>query len=716
MRLRILSGVVLALVLFLIGSMAVFKITCFDVWWHLKAGEYILQHHTVPTTDIFSYTALGQTWVTHEWLFEVVLFLAYKLAALKGVILLNALVVVLGFVFTLLTLRRLKIEPIIGVPLVIMAAFLVTFRAFCRPHIVTEALLALYLLFLLSFKYLPHSTLRNLLWLLLPVQLIWANTHSGMVLGIGLVLGFALSELIQRWLSRRVNWISGQTVEPRNSLFLLGLGLAMLAVSFLNPNFHRALLYPLTITGEPIFSGGIKELQSPLSKVCWSSDFFICFVLLFVVGLASFVLTRRRLDLTGLALFAVAMLAAALALRNLPIFGVVAVPVVALNLQAVLARSGNRSPGTLSVFAPKTGGVPILPRTLAAASPWALIGACLILLMIVFGRGVRICNDVRRPAFGYDERIFPVKAADFIDRNPVPGNIFSTMEYNGYFIWRFFPKRRVFIDGRLDVFGEKWFSIYGRMFWSGPEFDDEAGKFDFTCCILPQPPSNSEGTRNYIGRTLGTRKDWVLVYWDDLSLIYVLDNEANQELIRRHAYRATVPLLLGLPLPADPQQQLDEAQRAVQELPRSPLASTILGVAYTQLGRAEEAKSAFTRALMIDPDYTEALVALGMLYLRTQNTTQALATLERALKHELDNVVALYNIGLIYARNGRFSKAEEYLLRAVKVSPGMAPAYNTLGDIYAQQGRPDSARRMWLTTLRIDPENEHARERLSQTR
>ncbi len=36
-----------------------------DVWWHLATGRLIIQQGTVPNTDVFTYTRVGEPWVAH---------------------------------------------------------------------------------------------------------------------------------------------------------------------------------------------------------------------------------------------------------------------------------------------------------------------------------------------------------------------------------------------------------------------------------------------------------------------------------------------------------------------------------------------------------------------------------------------------------------------------------------------------------------------------
>src|SRR5215470_5089194 len=57
-----------------------------DLWWHLRTGQDILASHTIPHTDIYSYTKAGSEWVTHEWLSEVVFYVIFRVASWTGLI------------------------------------------------------------------------------------------------------------------------------------------------------------------------------------------------------------------------------------------------------------------------------------------------------------------------------------------------------------------------------------------------------------------------------------------------------------------------------------------------------------------------------------------------------------------------------------------------------------------------------------------------------
>ena len=57
-----------------------------DVWWHLRTGEWILEHHAVPQTDPFSIDGMGKPWQAYSWLFELVLLKLYRAGGLAGIV------------------------------------------------------------------------------------------------------------------------------------------------------------------------------------------------------------------------------------------------------------------------------------------------------------------------------------------------------------------------------------------------------------------------------------------------------------------------------------------------------------------------------------------------------------------------------------------------------------------------------------------------------
>src|SRR5580693_6650982 len=76
----------LAVVFLGLLAMGARNVTDPDVWWHLKSGQYIAEHKSVPHTDPFSYTRAGEPWVTHEWLTELLIYEVERTAGFGGLI------------------------------------------------------------------------------------------------------------------------------------------------------------------------------------------------------------------------------------------------------------------------------------------------------------------------------------------------------------------------------------------------------------------------------------------------------------------------------------------------------------------------------------------------------------------------------------------------------------------------------------------------------
>src|SRR5437868_10892667 len=113
---RRLLPVILCLGLF---AMAARPMTDPDVWWHLRSGQLIVETHSIPHTDPFSFTRAGQPWIDHEWLSEVLIYGIYRAAGSTGLIVAFAVVTALAF---LLVFLRCSGRPYLAALLTIWGA------------------------------------------------------------------------------------------------------------------------------------------------------------------------------------------------------------------------------------------------------------------------------------------------------------------------------------------------------------------------------------------------------------------------------------------------------------------------------------------------------------------------------------------------------------------------------------------------------------------
>src|SRR5271169_155401 len=157
-----------------------------DLWWHLKTGQYILQHHALPSPDPFSYTSNAGTPaypgeeltrqfnLTHEWLAQALLYALYAAGGFPAVILFRAALLAAICGITGFLAARRSGSFYIGVVAALAVAPVATSFAADRPPLLTFLLVAVFVLVL---------ELRRALWLLPLLSLVWANAHGGFFLG-----------------------------------------------------------------------------------------------------------------------------------------------------------------------------------------------------------------------------------------------------------------------------------------------------------------------------------------------------------------------------------------------------------------------------------------------------------------------------------------------------------------------------------------------------
>ena len=155
-----------------------------DIFWHLRTGQYIVQTHSLPVPDPFSYVSTGESYpgeeitrrfnLTHEWLSQVIMYLIYVGAGFPGLVIARVLLLqaFCGLAGLIAFLRTRDFSISLAVTL---ASAAMSFHfAQSRPFLATFVFLALTMLILEK---------RRAFWLLPPIFLVWANCHSGFILG-----------------------------------------------------------------------------------------------------------------------------------------------------------------------------------------------------------------------------------------------------------------------------------------------------------------------------------------------------------------------------------------------------------------------------------------------------------------------------------------------------------------------------------------------------
>jgi len=173
-----------------------------DTSWQVAAGEWILGHGHIPTSDPFSFTAAGHAWVAMEWLAEVVFGAAFAALGFAGVAAIAATAFMGLHAIIFFHLQRRVSIALLAATLVMLDFVLAPF-VMARPHALSWPLIAAWATLLLTAaeKGRPPPP-----WAAL-ILVVWSNLHASFPLAIPIMGAIALDALIAtRWTTIR-EWI-----------------------------------------------------------------------------------------------------------------------------------------------------------------------------------------------------------------------------------------------------------------------------------------------------------------------------------------------------------------------------------------------------------------------------------------------------------------------------------------------------------------------------
>ena len=435
-----------------------------DPFWHIAAGEWILTHGEIPTTDPFSHTFAGAPWTAHEWLSEIILALTYRTFGLSGLFLLVALA---GMTTALLLARGLLkyLDPLPALIVLQFALANVMMVAHARPQFLTFPIIVYW------FGELIESRRQNRAphWTLLPIMVVWANLHGGFILGLALLGPFALEAVLvagSRWQQPLRSW----------TLFALG----ALAAALINPSGIDGLVFPLRLMSMSAMAY-ISEWQSMTFNRFGPFEAALLATLFFCL------LRGVRIPLIRLGLL-LALLHQALAHRR---FTIVFAIGAALLLAEPIAQSLRAKNGPLVPTSVRF-------RTVASATTAVFVG-------IIFGLRLAF------PLVITDAEKSPVTALANVPESLLQQPVFNEYSVGGFLILK---GVRPFIDGRADMYGDEFMRKFGELEQQEPaEIERMFAQYGLTWAIV-YPRVQRE-------RLLERLPGWHRHYKDEYASVYI---------------------------------------------------------------------------------------------------------------------------------------------------------------------------------------------------
>ena len=431
--------ILIALLVVLLVLLSLVPIFTFDCWTHLAAGRLICHNLSIPSHDPFSWSLNGAPWVDHEWLFQIPAWLLYDSLGVTALVLAKAALVLVTFLLLLVMAYRSD-HPALAPTLVALAALASYSRFMFRPELVSLLFLVLFLFIL---EHVRRTGRPRPLWLLLPLQLLWANLHAFFVVGNVVLVLYLLGDLLARapFLSRLLT--AERLRPPVLRLLALVCGLSFL-VTLLNPYFLDGVLYPWrALAGlSSLNVQSISELGSPLGFLFtyWCR----AFLLLAALALLALLPQPRRILLSDLFLLFLSLAVSLYASRNVPFFAVIAVMVASRRYDDFLFQLRSR---------------------FSLDSRWwfrwglrPLLGAALVLFFAFLtwsvGTERLFLDDVstRRIGLGVATDKFSLDSLDFLQRHHLDGDIANNFAIGGFLAFGRFPDNRVSVDGRAELY------------------------------------------------------------------------------------------------------------------------------------------------------------------------------------------------------------------------------------------------------------------------
>ncbi|MBI5676801.1 MAG: tetratricopeptide repeat protein [Nitrospirae bacterium] len=496
-----------------------------------------------------------------NWLAEVIFYKVYSLWDMQGIIALRSILLLLSLFFVFLTIKKQYLSDLLSL-IILVGVFLVA-RKFPgeRPQLFTFLFFAI-IYFLLE----DYGRRRTKRVFLIPVLvMVLSNMHPGYIVCILLITIYTVSEGV-------LFFFSG---NRKDSIFrgMLIIWCLTILLSMLNPTGMTMLKSLSSIHDD---TQGIVEFMPTFSlaarNVVLIDYSYIAFLLFSLLILRYF----KKVGLTRMLLLITFTIMSFVSMRYIIFYMIASAPILAGII--VNMKDEKVFDGLYGFLKTKEGFLYLL--------------ACFFGIFLVFN----VIPSFARQKYKVDiNSSVPEGAADFLKKENLRGNIFNEYGFGGYLIWRLYPDKKVFIDGRMleeNVFADYQIVVFAV---ESPEesWKNMIEKYDISCIIMR--PLWPHGGIYPLVEKLFDSEEWALVYNDHLSLIFLRNDIGNSPVIKKFAIEKKEGLKTII---------IQASDRALRN-PANPYFPITLGKVFIKLERFDDAEAAFKMAHEKDPDNEE---------------------------------------------------------------------------------------------------------------
>jgi hypothetical protein len=353
-----------------------------------------------------------------------------------------------------------------------------------RPHLFSYLFTALWILALERIqKDKPQR------WWILPLlMLLWVNLHGMFVLGIVIWIIYLAGSLFENP-SRA--WIN----DPATRSMLLG-GAVSFAATFLSPSGLKIWEAIASLGGNAYIKSRIPEYQSANFQMAETWPF----ILLLLLCIASFARSGHRIKWTDVFLVTAFGGIALYSSRMLPLFAIVAAPILAQSFAAWLKEDFpdsrfHKLEANISTINHSSNG---------------LVWVAAVIVAIIFLFRSNIAIDPAGRGNTFDPKFFPVEAVSWLDSHPQPGHMFNEFDWGGYILLKLWPAYPIFMDGHTHIYGEPLTREYEQVISLSKGWEDVFEKYQIEWAILRVQSPVIERLEE---------QGWQILYQDETAVI-----------------------------------------------------------------------------------------------------------------------------------------------------------------------------------------------------
>jgi hypothetical protein len=424
-----------------------------DTGWHIRIGEVILEQGSVPRVDPFSWSRAGAEWFAWEWLTDVQYAVLHRYWGVGGVAVYSGLLICGSAWVLLRTLLSTGANLFVSLVLALTYVSSSLIHLHARPHVWTLLLFAITVMILVRDRRCPDGVL----WWMVPMTALWTNLHGGFLAGIIALSVTGVGAAAEDWKA----W--------RRFGRYFGVAGACLAASLLNPYGWRLHAHVAEYLRSDFIATVVQEFQSPNFR----GESVRQFELVLLLGLAcvGLLITRRSFaEALWVLFFAHQALSSA---RHIPLFVLIASPVIATEATAIWNR-------TLAL-APRAS----IGRIMHELATDASAGFRRTTLWIAAGVVPAIAYTTTHAWPTDFDRPFPVQMFAAQQHRFDGRRVLTTDQWGDYLLYKSWPRQKVFIDGRSDFYGEPLVQEYVALMNADHRWNRIVNRYAFDLMLLP---------------------------------------------------------------------------------------------------------------------------------------------------------------------------------------------------------------------------------------